>query len=130
MHSIAPMTVTETKTGEPRRIATQAIAATGFAAGLLASSCCLVPLLLVSAGIGGAWMSRLTALAPYQPLFLGLAGVALGWGFWRSYYRPDCVEGSACERPGVLRTTRVLLWLGAAIFLIVISINIFAPLFL
>jgi len=130
MHGIAAMTIAETKTGEVRGKATQALAATGLAAGLLASSCCLLPLLLLSAGIGGAWMSRLTALAPYQSIFLSLAGIALAWGFWRSYRRKDCAFGSACYRPGIFWTTRVLLWLGAAIVLLAMSTNSLVPLFL
>jgi mercuric ion transport protein len=124
------MTVAETKNGEIRGKTTQALAATGLAAGLIASSCCLLPLLLLSAGIGGAWMSQLTALAPYQPLFLGLAAVALGWGFWRSYRRKDCAYGSTCYRPGVLWTTRVLLWLGSAVVLLAMNTDRLAPLFL
>jgi mercuric ion transport protein len=122
------MTVAETKIGEARGKATQALAATGLIAGLFASSCCLLPLLLVSAGIGGAWMSRLTALAPYQPIFLSLATIALGWGFWRSYRRKDCAPGSFCYRPGIFRTTRIALWLGAALVLIATSINTLVPL--
>jgi mercuric ion transport protein len=129
MHGATPMTIAETKTSEARGKTTQALAATGLAAGLLASSCCLLPLILVSAGIGGAWMSRLTALAPYQPVFLSLAAIALGWGFWRSYRRQDCAPGSSCERPGFVRTTRILLWLGAALVLTAVSIDILAPLF-
>lgn len=122
------MALAETKTGDVRGKATQALAATGLAAGVLASSCCLLPLLLLSAGIGGAWMARLTALAPYQPIFLTLAGIALAWGFWRSYRRKDCGFGSACYRPGVFWTARILLWLGAAIVLTAMSANILVPL--
>jgi len=121
------MTSAETKRGEAVGWATQALAGTGLAAGMLASSCCILPLLLVSAGIGGAWMSQLTALAPYQPLFLGMAAIALGSGFWRSYPRRDCTPGSSCDRPRVLRTTRVLLWLGAILALTAMSINLVLP---
>lgn len=124
------MTIAETKSSESREKTTQALAATGLTAGLLASSCCLLPLLLLSAGIGGAWMSRLTALAPYQPFFLGVAGIALAWGFWRSYRRKDCAYGSACYRPGIFWTVRVLLWLGAAVVLLAMNTDSLVPLFL
>src|SRR5258707_14378604 len=51
------------------------IAAGGILGALAASSCCIVPLILFSFGIGGAWIGNLTALAPYQPLFVaGTAG--------------------------------------------------------
>ncbi|MBT8398975.1 MAG: mercury transporter MerT, partial [Rhodothermia bacterium] len=42
-------------------------------AALAATACCTVPLLLVSAGVGGAWMSGLTAMVEYRPLFIALA---------------------------------------------------------
>jgi mercuric ion transport protein len=106
---------------------TRALAAGGLVAGLLASSCCLLPLLLLSAGISGAWIAQLTALAPYQPLFFGVAVISLGFGFWRAYRRQDCAAGTACERPGVRRATAVLLWLGVAAVLAAVSVDTIAP---
>ena len=44
------------------------IAVSGILGALAASSCCIVPLVLFSIGIGGAWIGNLTALAPYKPL--------------------------------------------------------------
>src|SRR5258708_21257504 len=57
--------------------ARQRLAAVGGILGALAaSSCCIVPLILFSLGIGGAWIGNLTALAPYKPLsIIGTAGV-------------------------------------------------------
>ena len=62
-------------------------------AATVASACCIVPLLLVSLGVGGAWMSYLTALVPYRPLFIVLAASALVFAFYREYKTstgPDC----------------------------------------
>ena len=45
----------------------QRLWASGGALGaILASSCCIVPLLLLSLGISGAWIGNLTALEPYK----------------------------------------------------------------
>ncbi len=44
---------------------------------LLASTCCLFPLLLVLLGITGAWMVHLTVLKPWVPLLTVIALVAL-----------------------------------------------------
>src|ERR1700746_2162387 len=44
----------------------------GVLAGIGASACCVGPLLLLSMGIGGAWIAHLTALEPYRPLFIVL----------------------------------------------------------
>ena len=62
-------------------------------AATVASVCCVVPLLLVSLGIGGVWMSYLTALIPYRPFFIVFAVVALGFAYYREYKTstgPEC----------------------------------------
>ncbi|MGS0024036.1 mercuric transporter MerT family protein, partial [Escherichia coli] len=77
------------------------VAVGGILGALAASSCCIVPLILFSLGIGGAWIGNLTALAPYKPLFVaGTTGV-LGYGFYLVYWKPRraCAEDAACARP-------------------------------
>jgi len=77
------------------------VAVGGIFGALAASSCCIVPLILFSLGIGGAWIGNLTALAPYKPFFVaGTAGL-LGYGFYLVYWkaRRACAEGAACARP-------------------------------
>lgn len=44
---------------------------------LIASTCCVFPLVLVLLGITGAWMVHLTVLKPWVPLFTTIALVAL-----------------------------------------------------
>lgn len=39
---------------------------TGGVAAIFASACCVGPLVLVSAGIGGAWISYVTLFEPYR----------------------------------------------------------------
>ncbi len=39
----------------------------GFLGALAASSCCILPLVLFSLGVSGAWIGNFTQLAPYQP---------------------------------------------------------------
>ena len=43
----------------------------GGLAAVLASSCCLGPLVLVLLDVSGAWISNLTRLEPDRPFFLG-----------------------------------------------------------
>ncbi|EOY2310890.1 mercury resistance system periplasmic binding protein MerP [Escherichia coli] len=50
----------------------------GGLAAILASTCCLGPLVLVALGFSGAWIGNLTVLEPYRPLFIG-AAVAPVW---------------------------------------------------
>jgi mercuric ion transport protein len=46
----------------------------GGLAAILASTCCLGPLVLLMLGVSGAWIGNLTALEPYRPLFIVAAG--------------------------------------------------------
>jgi mercuric ion transport protein len=52
--------------------------AAGAASALGASTCCVLPLVLVSMGIGGAWIAQLRALEQFQWVFVGLAAAAFG----------------------------------------------------
>lgn len=89
------------------------LSAAGLLAALATSSCCLLPFVLFTLGISGAWIGNLTALAPYQPVFLALAVALLGTGFYRVYRRPKaaiCVPGTACADPRADRVTKTVLW--------------------
>jgi mercuric ion transport protein len=110
------------------RTATGSLAAGGFAAGLLASSCCILPLILVSLGVGGTWMSLLTGLSPYQPYFLGLAALSIGTGLWRAYRKPkQCAPGSLCAKPSAGRITKPVLWTGATLAVAAAGVDLLAP---
>ena len=88
---------------------------TGAVAAIGASLCCVVPLILVSVGIGGAWVANLTALEPYRLWFTGLALAALGLAAWRLYGPASrCKDERMCAEPRVLRRRRRLLWITAA----------------
>src|SRR5579859_8145964 len=80
--------------------------ATGGIAALLAGACCLGPLVLVTLGFGGAWLSRLQAFEPYQPVFVAVALGSLAWAGWRIYRPAACAPGGACAVPWVRRTYR------------------------
>ncbi|MGQ0484543.1 MAG: mercuric transporter MerT family protein [Hyphomicrobiales bacterium] len=99
---------------EDSQVAAPALAAGSIATGLLASSCCILPLVLVTIGVGGSWVAQLTALSPYQPFFLGAAALTTGYGFWRAYRKPQaCAPGSLCANPAAGRFTKTMLWIGA-----------------
>lgn len=89
----------------------RALLAGGLAA-VGASACCAGPLLLVSLGLGGAWMTSLTALEPLRPVFIVLAVLAFGLVFHRLYLRPaECAPGEACAVSAVRRRQRLIFWL-------------------
>ena len=106
--------------------------ATGSVIGaLVASSCCIVPLILVSLGISGTWIGSLTALEPYKPIFLTVTGLVLAAGFWHVYFKPKpvCEDESYCARPVSGLVTQSALWIATVMALLSASINFWAPLF-
>jgi mercuric ion transport protein len=88
---------------------------TSAAAAIGASLCCVVPLVLVSLGISGAWLASLTALEPYRPLFAMAALASLVIAAWRLYGPASrCEEGRICAEPRILHRRRRLLWVAVA----------------
>src|SRR5260370_11769459 len=77
------------------------MAAGGLVGALAASSCCILPLVLFSLGVSGAWIGNFTRLAPYQPYFIAVTIGCLGYGYWLVYRstKPACADGDACARP-------------------------------
>lgn len=97
--------------GGSDRIQSHWMAAGGIVGAILASSCCILPLLFLSLGVGGAWMGNLTALAPYQPIFTLITFGFLGYGYYLVYWKPDanCAAGESCARPVPRRIVKTAL---------------------
>jgi mercuric ion transport protein len=103
---------------------------TGSIAALLASACCLGPLLLVALGFSGAWIANLTVLEPYRPLFMGVALVALIEAY-RRIFRPvqACRPGEVCAVPQVKTAYKIIFWTVAALVLVALVFPYVLPLF-
>lgn len=95
-----------------------------------ASLCCVAPLVLVSLGLGGAWLASLASLEPLRPIFmvltLGLLALA-----WHTLYRRAvvCVPGQACADTAVLRRQRFIFWWVAVPLLLLLAFPWYASLF-
>jgi len=90
-----------------------------FAGGItaiLASVCCLGPLVLVLLGVGGAWASTLTWFYPLKPYLIGGTYLLLGWSGYQ-LYRPKntCAIGSLCANPRYQRLLRIIFWVVLAL---------------
>lgn len=101
----------------------------GILGAFAASSCCIVPLALFSAGIGGAWIGNLTALAPYKPLFIALTTAVIGYGFYLVYWKPRqaCAVAGACARPLPNRFVKIGLWTATFIVAAAFAFDYVAP---
>ena len=106
-----------------------ALLAGGLAA-ILASTCCLGPLILVAVGFSGAWIGNLTVLEPYRPILIGAALVALYFA-WRRIFRPVgvCKPGEVCALPQVRATYKLIFWIVTALILVALAFPYVLPLF-
>jgi mercuric ion transport protein len=102
----------------------------GGLAALLASTCCLGPLVLVALGVSGAWIGDLTVLEPYRPIFIGAALIALFFARQR-IFRPasTCKPGEVCAIPQVRTAYKLIFWIVVALVLIALGFPYVLPLF-
>ena len=91
----------------------------GGVAAILASTCCLGPLVLVALGLSGAWIGNLTRLEPYRPFFIASALVALFFA-GRRIFRPAqaCQPGEVCAVPRTRRVYKIIFWIVSALVLV------------
>ena len=127
-HAMAEVAATEIDSA-PREPGKALLSLGGVFAGIGAASCCVIPFTLVSLGAGGAWLSNLTALAPYQPYFLLSALALLAAGFWRVYRKPKaaCADGTYCANPASDRVAKIGLWTGAVFVVAALAFNTVVP---
>ncbi|HKU00363.1 MAG TPA: mercuric ion transporter MerT [Paraburkholderia sp.] len=113
---------------EPRK-GRGALAAGGVAA-ILASTCCLGPLVLVALGVSGAWIGNLTLIEPFRPVFIGAALVALCFA-GRRIFRPSavCKPGEVCAVPQVRAVYKLVFWIVVALVLVAVGFPYVLPLF-
>jgi mercuric ion transport protein len=105
------------------------LAAGGIIGALLASSCCVAPLVLLTLGISGAWIGTLTDLAPYQGYFTVATLAFLGMGFWTIYRKPKqaCREDSYCANPMSDIIIKTVLWAATGLIGIALTVDWWTP---
>lgn len=103
----------------------------GGATAILASVCCLGPLVLVLLGVGGAWASTLTWFYPLKPYLIGGTYLMLGWTGYQ-LYRPKkvCEIGSLCANPRYQRLLRIVFWAVLALVSVLFLLPEILPYFL
>lgn len=85
----------------------------GVVAAIVASLCCIGPVIALSLGLGS--FAAATFFAQWRPLFLALTFALLGVAWFMAYRRPksDCDGASCARRPG--RAMRASLWVGTLV---------------
>lgn len=101
----------------------------GVIGALAMTSCCILPLVLVSLGVTGVFIGQLTALYAYKWVTLSFAAAALAYGFWKAY-RPvptdACADGT-CARPIDRGMMRGLLWGALLVVLLALAFPALSP---
>lgn len=85
----------------------------GFLAAIATSLCCVAPLVLLLFGLSGAWVSNLTALEPYRPIFIVMACIMLVIAYFQLYNatnEPCCDENKICAKPAAQDLYKNLFW--------------------
>ncbi len=110
------------------------IFASGSMLGALAmSSCCILPLVLFSLGITGAWIGNLASLYPYKAYFFVVTAGFLAAGFYWAYRKPKiaaCDVDGYCGTPIADRINKTVLWLSTLLVLAALAFPYYAPLLL
>ena len=108
------------------------MAAGSLLGALAASSCCILPLVLFSLGVSGAWIGNFTRLAPYQPYFIAVTIGCLGYGYWLVYRSTKlaCADGDACARPLPNRLVKIGLIVASLLAVAALGFDFLAALFL
>lgn len=106
------------------------VLAAGGIAAILASTCCLGPLVLVLLGFSGAWIGNLAALEPYRPWLLAFTLLALAFAGWR-IFRPAsaCEPDTSCADPKHRRLQRIVFGVVCGLTVVAFAFPYVAPLF-
>ena len=110
--------------GAPRERPAQGVGAVVLtAAGVVAAfgvaSCCGLPFLLATAGLGTAWLGGFALMAaPHREFLLAAATVCLVGAavlLWQQRSVAVCAPGAVCSRPVVRGVTLACLFVGLAL---------------
>lgn len=96
-------------------------------ASLLASLCCIGPLIIVSLGAGGVWASYAFIFEPYRPYLIALVAVLFGYAYYKLYINPPpCGIEAGCISPRMFFIQRVIFWIILAISIALITFPYYA----
>jgi mercuric ion transport protein len=96
---------------------------------LLASMCCVLPLVLVLLGFSGAWMIHMRAIRPYSSVLIAISTLALVYA-----WKPVFCSAARCGTSGLVgarprRVLRVVFVVISAFTATLLLVPLIAPLF-
>ena len=89
-----------------------------MAGGILASACCIGPVVFALLGVSGAVLAQ--RLEPLRTYLLVLTYGLLGGAFYLTYRpkEPACAPGEECEMPRANRAGKAMLWVAAVVVIL------------
>lgn len=112
---------------EPKKTVIKAATMGGLITALLASLCCIGPVVFAAFGVGvgatgflAGTAGFLKALLPYRPVFIGLTILLLALSFYLAYRKPTsaiCAPGEVCAPGAASGVNRTTLWVLAVLAL-------------
>ena len=96
-------------------------------ASVLASACCIGPLLASLLSIGG--LAFATTFEPYRPYFMAITALFLLGGFYFAYrpQKEECGVDGECIAPPNRRTQRIMLWTVTVIAAVLVAFPYLLP---
>jgi mercuric ion transport protein len=106
----------------PKAAATGLLTIAGLAAAFGVAACCALPLLLISLGLGTAWLGEIASIAePNRDFLLVFAALALAGGAFfllrQQRHAARCGPNGACTPPAARMITLVGLIIGVALLI-------------
>ena len=106
----------------PKAAATTLLTFAGLGAAFGLAACCALPLLLISLGLGTAWLGGIASIAaPNRALLMVVAALSLGGGavlLWRQQrHAATCGPNGVCTPPAVRVLTLVGLIIGVVLLI-------------
>jgi mercuric ion transport protein len=99
------------------------LTAGGLTAAFAVASCCGLPFILATLGLGTAWLYGIAILAaPHRAALLAAAAICLVGGavlLWRQRQLPvSCASGGVCTKPAIRALTTVGLLAGLVLLFV------------
>tara|TARA_R110002110_G_scaffold412875_1_gene639471 strand:- start:13715 stop:14122 length:408 start_codon:yes stop_codon:yes gene_type:complete len=101
----------------------------GVLGALAMTSCCILPLVLVSFGVTGVFIAQLGALYQYKWITFALSVAFIAYGFFKAYrpIPPEACADGTCARPMNRTLMRSVLWVATVVVAVAMIFPFLTP---
>jgi len=96
-----------------------------------ASVCCVGPLLLLSLGVSGTWISSLTSFETVRPIFIILTLIFVGLSYRKLYLTDNnCAKDEMCALSDSQQKQKLTFWVVSIFIFLLLAFPWYAPYFM